>query len=135
MTAGEVRVWLDEDGILHVRYPQDFNLTLDVMERVHERRLEVTSEPCPVLVYADTVASAEYEAQQFASREDVAELVIGMAIIVKSVFTRAMADLFMRFHKPPYPVRLFRNEESAMLWLRQYLPDRSAYSGTDDKPV
>ena len=135
MTAGEARVWLDEDGILHVRYPQDFNLTLDVMERVHERRLEVTSEPCPVLVYADTVASAEYEAQQFASREDVAELVLGMAIIVKSVFTRAMADLFMRFHKPPYPVRLFRNEESAMLWLRQYLPDRSAYSGTDDKPV
>jgi len=135
MTAGEARVWLDEDGILHVRYPQDFNLTLDVMERVHERRLEVTSEPCPVLVYADTVASAEYEAQQFASREDVAELVIGMAIIVKSVFTRAMAELFMRFHKPPYPVRLFRNEESAMLWLRQYLPDRSASSGTDDKPV
>lgn len=135
MTAGEARVWLDEDGILHVRYPQDFNLTLDVMERVHERRLEVTSEPCPVLVYADTVASAEYEAQQFASREDVAELVIGMAIIVKSVFTRAMADLFMRFHKPPYPVRLFRNEESAMLWLRQYLPGRSASSGTDDKPV
>ena len=135
MTAGEARVWLDEDGILHVRYPQDFNLTLDVMERVHERRLEFTSEPCPVIVYADTVASAEYEAQQFASREDVAELVIGMAIIVKSVFTRAMADLFMRFHKPPYPVRLFRNEESAMLWLRQYLPDRSASSGTDDKPV
>jgi len=88
-----------------------------------------------VLVYADTVASAEYEAQQFASREDVAELVIGMAIIVKSVFTRAMADLFMRFHKPPYPVRLFKNEESAMLWLRQYLPDRSASSGTDDRPV
>ena len=135
MTAGEARVWLDEDGILHVQYPQDFNLTLDVMERVHERRLEVTGEPCPVLVYADTVASAEYEAQQFASREDVAALVLGMAIIVKSVFTRAMADLFMRFHKPPYPVRLFKNEESAMLWLRQYLPDRSASSGTDDRPV
>lgn len=134
MAATEAKVWLDEDGILHIRYPQDFNLTLDVMERVHEQRLEIIDEPCPVLVYADTVAAAEYEAQQFASREDVAALVLGMAVIVKSVFTRAMADLFMRFHKPPYPFRLFRDEESALLWLRQYLPDRQASSGTDNRP-
>lgn len=135
MAAAEVSVWLDGEGVLHIRYPQDFNLTLDVMEQVHEQRLEVIDEPCPVLVYADTVASAEYEAQQFASREDVAELVLGMAVIVKSVFTRAMADLFMRFHKPPYPFRLFRDEESALLWLKQYLPDEQTSSGTDNKPV
>ena len=135
MVVADVGVWLDEDGFLHVRYPQDFNLTLDVMERVHEHRLEIIGRPCPVLVYAETVASAEYEAQQFASREDVAALVLGMAVIVKSVFTRAMADLFMRFHKPPYPCRFFKDEESALLWLREYLPDEKSSSGTNDKPV
>ena len=135
MAGVEVGVWLDEDGILRIRYPQDFNLTLDVMEKVHQRRLGTIGEPCPVLVYAETVASAEYEAQQFASREDVAALVSGMAVIVKSVFTRAMAELFMRFHKPPYPSRLFRDEVRALSWLKQYLPDKIATSGTDNNPV
>jgi hypothetical protein len=105
------------------------------MERVHEQRLEIIGEPCPVLVHADTVASAEYEAQQFASREDVAALVLGMAIIVKSVFTRAMADLFMRFHKPPYPVLFFKDEESALSWLKQYLSDDQASSGNGNRSV
>ncbi len=132
--AAEARVWLDENGILHVQYPQNFNLTLDVMKRVHEQRLEIIDEPCPVLVYADSVASAEYEAQQFASREDIVELVPGMAIIVKSVFTRAMADLFMRFHKPPYPVQFFKDEESAMSWLKQYSDGDWVASRKGDKP-
>jgi hypothetical protein len=119
--AAEARVWLDDNRILHVQYPQNFNLTLDVMERVHEQRLEIIDEPCPVPVYADSVASAEYEAQQFASREDIAELVPGMAIIVKSAFTRAMADLFMRFHRPPYPVQFFKDADRALPCLRRIL--------------
>ena len=122
MVDPDPKVWLGEDGILRIRYPQDFNLTLEVMEQVHRRRLEVMPVPCPLLIYADTVASAEYEAQQFASREDVAPLVIGMGIIVKSVFTRAMSELFMRFHRPPYPTRIFTDEEAALQWLTQYLP-------------
>lgn len=122
MVDSDPRVWLGEDGILRIRYPQDFNLTLDAMEQVHRKRLELAPAPCPLLVYADTVASAEYDAQQFASREDVAALVTGMGIIVKSVFTRAMSELFMRFHRPPYPTRIFRDEGAALEWLMQFLP-------------
>jgi hypothetical protein len=92
------------------------------MEQVHRERLQLTAAACPLLVYADTVASAEYEAQQFASREDVAALVSAMAIIVKSVFTRAISDLFMRFHTPPYPTRVFRDEGAAVQWLAQFGP-------------
>ncbi len=130
MTDPEPGVWLGDDGILRVRYPPDFNLTLETMERVHRQRLEVVATPCPLLVYADSVASAEYDAQQFASREDVAALITAMGIIVKSLFTRAMSDLFMRFHKPPYPTKVFKNEEEALAWLARYLPDDRASSST-----
>lgn len=51
-----------------------------------------------------------------------------MGIIVKSVFTRAMSDLFMRFHKPPYPTRIFRDEQPALEWLAQFLPQDGASS-------
>lgn len=129
MTDPEPRVWLGEDGILRIRYAQNFDLTLEAMEQVHRKRLEVIDTPCPLLVYAESVASAEYEAQQFASREDVAALVTAMGIIVKSLFTRAMSDLFMRFHKPPYPTKIFKDESTALEWLAQYRPQDKATSG------
>jgi len=126
------KVWLGKEGILRVQYPQDFNLTLEVMELVHRKRLELMATPCPLLIYADTVASAEYEAQQFASREDVAELITGMGIIVRSVFTRAMSEIFMRFHRPPYPTRIFKDEQPALEWLTQFLPRDSAARDAGD---
>ena len=116
------RVWLGDDGIVRIVYPQDCELTLDVMQAVHQQHIEITTDKRPLLVHAESIASAEYEAQQFASRDDVVELVSAMAIIVKSVFTRAMADLFMKFHKPPYPTRVFNDEESAIRWLREVCP-------------
>lgn len=135
MSDPDPKVWLGEDGILRIRYPQNFNLTLNAMELIHQKRLALVVEPCPLLVYADTVASAEYEAQVFASRDDVAALVSAMGIVVKSIFTRAMSDLFMRFHKPPYPTQVFGDEQPALEWLTQFLPqDRAASAGGDTAP-
>jgi hypothetical protein len=125
-------IWLGDDGILRIRYPQNCRLTLALAEQVHQRHVELSTVPHPLLVHAETVASAEYEAQQFASREDVAALVSGMGIIVKSAFTRAMAELFMRFHKPPYPTRVFKEEQPALEWLTQFLPEEHSSSDIGD---
>lgn len=126
MSDPEPGVWLGDDGILRVRYPPNCHLTLDVVEKVHRRHLDITRTPCPLLVYAESVASAEYDAQQFSSRDEVAAVVRAMGIIVKSAFTRAMAELFMRFHRPPYPTRVFRDEQAALEWLARYMGEDSA---------
>ena len=118
------RVWLGDDGIMRIAYPRDFHLTLDVMRSVHNLHMQITTERRPLLVYADSVASAEYEAQQFASSDEAVALVSGMAIVVKSFFTRAMADIFMKFHRPPYPTSVFTSERDAIKWLRKNFPDQ-----------
>jgi len=123
------KVWLGEDGILRVEYPQDFDLTLEAMLFVYRQCLGLTRKKRPVLVYAETVASAEYEAQQFVCNERAGVLVGGMAIIVKSVFTRALGDLFMRFHQPPYPARIFSDEGDAIEWLATMLPTTAGLKG------
>ncbi len=135
MSDSGAQVWLGEDRILRVRYPKNCHLTLELMEEVHRRHVELIREPCPLLVYAESVAAAEYEAQQFASSESVVALVSAMAIIVKSAFTRAMGDLFMRFHKPPYPTKIFRDEASALQWLSQFNDPGSLVSGAEDGPL
>jgi hypothetical protein len=55
-----------------------------------------------------------------------------MGIIVKSIFTRAMAELFMRFHKPPYPTRVFTDERAALDWLAQFVPARPVTPDSGD---
>lgn len=124
------RIWLGEDGIVRIVYPQNFELTLDVMQSVYQQHIQITTEKRPLLIHAESIASAEYEAQQFASRDEVVELVSAMAIIVKSMFTRAMAELFMKFHRPPYPTRVFNDEESALRWLGEVCPDVADGKGT-----
>ncbi len=129
MTDAETEVWLDGNGIVRIRYPQNFNLTLQVMQEVNRQHRQLTTEKRPVLVYAESVASAEYEAQQFASTQQAIELTTCLAIIVRSFFTRAMAELFMKFHKPPYPTRIFNDEQAALAWLEDCAGDGTEATG------
>jgi hypothetical protein len=39
-----------------------------------------------------------------------------------------MSDVFMRFHKPPYPMQIFNDEQPALEWPAQFLPHRDASS-------
>ncbi|VAW79906.1 hypothetical protein MNBD_GAMMA14-576 [hydrothermal vent metagenome] len=114
------RIWLGDDGIMRIEYPQDYQLTLKDIQNLNHQHREIRSECGPLLIYAMSVAEAEHEAQQFASSEAAVELVNAMAIIVKSVFTRALAEIFMKFHKPPYPTRVFTREADALTWLEPY---------------
>ncbi len=124
-----LRIWLGEDGIMRIEYPPDCNLTLEDVRELNRRHREISMRCRPLLAYADSVAAAEHEAQQFASDPDVVEVVSALAIIVKSFFTRAMADIFIKFNKPPYPTRVFTNEADALAWLEEY---RAPLDADDD---
>jgi hypothetical protein len=129
-----LKIWLEEDGILRIQYPQNAHMTLEAMHHIYDQHVRITTEKRPVLVYAESVASAEYEAQQFASSPQIVELTACVAFIVKSVFTRAMGELFMKFHKPPYPTRIFNNEEQAIAWLQmQWQEQGGGSSGQADR--
>jgi hypothetical protein len=117
------QVWLGDDGVMRVRLPKDFALTLESMRTVNDQHRRISMHKRPVLIYAESVASASFEGQQYASHERVIEVVAAMAIIVKSVFTRALADIFMKFHRPVYPTRVFNSEAAAIQWLKEVCPD------------
>ncbi len=113
-------IWLGDDGIMRIRFPQDYQLTLTDIRELNRQHHDISKVCRPLLVYAETVAAAEHEAQQFASSREAVEVVSAMAVIVRSFFTRALADIFMRFNKPPYPTQVFTNEAEALAWLEPY---------------
>ncbi len=124
----EAKIWLEDDGIVRIKYPDNFHITMDVMESVYQQHLQITTEKRPILADCGTVASVDYDAQQFVSTEERAALTSALAVIVKSAFTRAMGEMFMMFHKPPYPTRMFQHEEDALEWLKTFLPDETKRS-------
>ena len=46
----EPRVWIGDDNILRVAFPQDFHLTLEAMHYTHRQRMLVAPEKRPLLV-------------------------------------------------------------------------------------
>ncbi len=119
----EAKIWLAEDGIIRIKYPENFHITMDVMESVYAQHVEITTDKRPILADCGTVASVDYDAQQFVSTDKATALTSALAVVVKSAFTRAMGEMFMLFHKPPYPTRMFQHEDDALEWLKTFLTD------------
>ncbi len=121
----DAKIWLEEDGILRIKYPDNFHITMDVMESIYQQHVEITTDKRPILADCGSVASVDYDAQQFVSTDKAAVLTTALAVVVKSAFTRAMGEMFMMFHKPPYPTRMFQRKEDALEWLRTFLADET----------
>jgi len=121
----DAKIWLDEDGIVRIKYPDNFHITMEVMESVFEQHLQLTTDKRPILADCESVASVDYDAQQFVSNDGPAALTTALAVVVKSAFTRAMGEMFMMFHKPPYPTRMFQCKEDALEWLKTFLTDET----------
>lgn len=121
----DAKIWLEQDGILRIKYPENFHITMDVMESIYQQHVEITTDKRPILADCGSVASVDYDAQQFVSTDKAAVLTTALAVVVKSAFTRAMGEMFMMFHKPPYPTRMFQRKEDALEWLGTFLADET----------
>lgn len=57
-------------------------------------------------------------------REDAAEFGSKyykcLAVVINSSLSRIIANLFMKFSKPPFPVKLFTDEDKAIEWLKTF---------------
>jgi hypothetical protein len=128
MAYSGAKIWLAEDGIVRIKYPDNFHITMDVMESVYEQHVQITTDKRPILADCESVASVDYDAQQFVSTDKATALTSALAVVVKSAFTRAMGEMFMLFHKPPYPTRMFHREDDALAWLKTFLTETAPVS-------
>lgn len=116
--ASYPKVWQDEYGIIRIGWGRG-RITLDDMHLAHERHLAVSTEPRPVLVYSDfgDTMNIEWAALDYAASEEVAAITAASALLVRSFVQHHFARLFLWYHNPPYPCRIFRNEADAIDWL------------------
>jgi len=118
--------WLGTDGIVRIEFgPTDEHTLEDGHEVVeaHDRLADQTgSTKVPVLadirnvkVWADAQARAYYVTEEAAARK------AAMAMLTSSVMQKMLGKFFFRVNRPPYPAKLFTDEQAALDWLGEFV--------------
>jgi len=118
----EADVTLGADGILVIDLRNCDRVTLPLIETAHARHLALSpGRKVPVLLRGHHVGSIDYAAQRFGSSSSVNQVVAAMGLVVKSFLERHLARLFLMYHRPSYPARVFEDEAMARNWLSGYI--------------
>jgi hypothetical protein len=115
-------VTLGDDGIMIVDFRHCERVTLPIIEAAHARHLALCPDrKVPVLMRGDHVGGVDYAAQRFGSSPSVCQVFAALGLVVASFLERHLARMFLMYHRPPYPTRVFDDEQMARNWLRGFL--------------
>ncbi len=115
------RVWMDLHGVLRVDYGFHASITLDLVRKAHRLHQAIAAgRRVPVLVLGHGILDVEWEAYRFAQRPEVGAITAAVALLATTPLERHLAQLFLLYHRPAHPVRVFREDRAAVDWLRQY---------------
>ena len=117
ITNPKFRMWLRPDGIVQlVRGPRTTVLVEDAHAALEAMARLTGGRPSPLLVDMHDTGSLDRPTRtEFTRRGD---LQTAAALIVGTPLSRVMANFILGVSKPPFPVRLFDNETSAVAWLQ-----------------
>lgn len=109
------------EGILISTLADDVELSIE--DVIDQRKLyyELTKgQPHVILVIAGHHTSATKEARDYAATHPVPGR-LAEAIIIKSISVRILGNVYINFHKPTVPTKMFNKEEDAIEWLSKFL--------------
>lgn len=110
-----------ERGLIHVSM---FNgeYTLDqCVEHMEILKEDFRGEQEPLrmmVTMKSTRGGASKKIRDYFARPENSKINKANAYIVKSSIAKIGINLFLKFNKPPYPTKNFKNEEEALAWLR-----------------
>lgn len=121
-------LYVDESGILWVRYQKD----VDMKPEDAKRHIEAVVQLCggkkrPFLIDTrDARGTYSLEAmRKLAKDPEIVRIRKAQAIIIDSLPNRLLANFYVKFHKPANPIKIFEKENEALQWLKQFLPEKN----------
>jgi hypothetical protein len=110
------------DGILHLHADGDKVITMELYRKMVNAIGEMTGgRKVPILCTTDELTMPDDEVKEFMVKPDANPYSSANALIAPSLPQKIFSNLFIRILKPARPVRMFRNREDAIEWLKSYL--------------
>ena len=122
----EIKAYIDNNGIMHVEYPNLSIVSIHDVQEEYRKRLAITNTKTPLLVKIHGIASFSEDAKIFLCSVDHCAITSAAAVIGDSKagyfeYSKILMDLFKGLNKPPFDFEYFEDEESAITWLKTYL--------------
>ena len=113
-------LWVDSECIIHIRFkPTDAHGINEARSVVAAHNQLASGQPCLVLADIQNIkVGANRAARAFYVSEESSQYKLGMAMLVTSPMHRMLGNIFLKLNRPPYPTRLFSQEDDALQWLR-----------------
>ena len=115
-----VTMSLDQDRVLLIKFKEvavDIEETRKIMNRSAEM---VNKKGFRVLIDArDVYASVDHNSRKYMAEHEVNEYNIAQAMVVNNIPVRIIANFYLKFYKHSYPMKVFKNIDSAREWLMQ----------------
>ena len=111
------KVWLDADGVVHLRYAPGAYWTADAHVE-WEALIDQLRDGRPVCVLADMgVKGLSPEAKKLSTAAEYEAKLAACAMFGSSVVGRLVMNLYLRVQRPSFPLQAFATEAEAHAWL------------------
>ena len=115
-------VRLRTDGIMHMHFKEDVDVTLEELKLVNAAAKELGGgKKYPNLVTMGKYTSITKEAREYMTTEECNDHTLADAFVLVSFHQRLLASYFLRFNKLSNTIRLFDDEASAVTWLTTFI--------------
>ncbi len=106
-------------GILEVRYKDNLLIGLKESKQIIELAHQLTNKiPCPVLIVSGINTINDSECIKFNSSEEVLQYCTAIAFVTFNLPQVIVGNWFMNIFGKRKPIKLFRNEKDAIVWLK-----------------
>ena len=120
VTHPKFQMWLGPDGVVQMTWVSKAVIGLEDAIAAIAVMSELTGgRRSPLSVDLHDGGQPSRLARVEFTRHD--DLVSAVALIVGTPLSRVMGNFFLTVSKPPYPVRLFDDEASALAWLQAFV--------------
>jgi hypothetical protein len=106
-----------ENGIVEIVVAEKAEVTLERAQAMFAAVQELCHAPRPVLVDIRAARGTGITSMRYAVGPEVAAMTRKLALLIGSPVSRMIGSVFLGMWRPPYPTRLFTDEEAAVTWL------------------
>jgi hypothetical protein len=122
LETGDGVIRVRGDGIVELRHAAGAIITLETGRRQTSLLAQTVAHagPRPLLVIAGRLKGMEREARLFlAHSPEAAATFSRVAVVTSSPVGRVLASIFLGFHRPSFPMKMFGDRTEAEAWLAE----------------
>jgi len=112
--------WIEEDGIL-CAVSKMVPRTLENQKANYDLIRKITGSKRVCLLADNTLTYEQDEETRKYMANEIPKIFKAMAVVSRTVFGQAVSDTFLYYEGTPVPIKTFKDENEARVWLKQFV--------------